>query len=156
MSAAAVPGSSRRNPATLDERRRMQPPRMARAAVDLAVRLLPREHRERYAIEFYADLFGLPRKEQRRQAFGVLLHVQQLAWALGDPAPDLERRPARRRRDLRCVLHLHHYVRRHILHPEDGVHFRLECTRCRKPVFLIPGDGFARKMGALSAFGGDA
>ena len=121
----------------------MQPPRLARAAVDLAVRLLPREHRERYAIEFYADLFGLPRKEQRRQAFGVLLHVQRLAWALGDPAPDLERRPARRR-DLRCVLHLHHYVRRHILHPEDGVHFRLECTRCRKEVFLIPGDSWVR------------
>jgi hypothetical protein len=135
----------------------MQPPRMARAAVDLAVRMLPAEHRERYAIEFYADLFGLPRKEQRRQALGVLLNVQQLAWALGDPAPDLERRPARRR-DVRCMLHLHHYARRHILHPEDGVHFMLECTRCRKEVFLVPGDSWARGMafgGAPGGGGGD-
>ena len=132
----------------------MQPPRVARAAVDLAVRLLPAEHRERYAIEFYADLFGLPRKEQRRHAFGVLLHVQQLAWALGDPAPDLERRPARRRRDLRCVLLLHHYARRHILHPEDGVHFMLECTRCRKPVFLLPGDSWIRAGAGLGTGSG--
>jgi hypothetical protein len=108
----------------------LQPPLVARVVVDLAVRTLPAEHRERYALEFYADLFGLPRKDQRRQAFSVLIHIQQLAWALGESAADLERRPPRRR-DLRCVFHLHHYVRRHILHPEDAVHFYLECTRCQ-------------------------
>ena len=148
MSAAAVPGPSRRNPATLGERRRMQPPRMARAAVDLSVRFLPVEHRERYAVEFYADLFGLPRKEQRRQAFGVLLHVQQLAWALGDPAPDLERRPARSR-DLRCMLHLHHYVKRHVHDAEDGIRSVLMCTRCNKDLYIPVG----RMGGDLAGFG---
>lgn len=128
-------GDSARQPATLAERRRARPALLARTALALTVRLLPAAHRERYALELHADLVGLPRAEQRRQALSVLLHVQQLAWALGDPSPDLERRPARRR-GLRCAVGWHHYARRRILHPEDGIHWRLECTRCQKDKFL--------------------
>ncbi len=129
------PGDGARQPATLAERRRARPAFLARTALALTVRLLPAAHRERYALELHADLVGLPRVEQRRQALSVLLHVQQLAWALGDPSPDLERRPARRR-DLRCAVGWHHYARRRALHPEDGIHWRLECTRCQKDRFL--------------------
>lgn len=107
----------------------MQPGPLAQAVIDLIVRTLPPEHRRRYALEMYADLYGLPRAEQRREIVSFVLHAQQLAWALADVAPDLDWKPPARR-DLRCVMHLHRYVRRHNL-DAVGVKFYLECVRCR-------------------------
>lgn len=125
---STAPGSG--HPLTLAERRRLQPPWSARTALDLAIRTLPPEHRERYAREFYAELYGLSRREQTRMAFGMLLHIQHLVWALGDPSPDLDRRVAKHK-DWRCVLFIHHDVRRHN-HEEALVRYYFECTRCRR------------------------
>jgi hypothetical protein len=143
MSAGPASGAPHQ-PSTLRDRRRMQPPRLARLVLDAALATLPPEHRERYGLEVYADLYARPRSEQRREAFSFLLHAQQLAWALADVEPDLDwkRRP---RKDVRCVLLLHRYVRRHN-HQAEEPKFFLECTRCRN-VRHIP-------YGGIRAFAG--
>ncbi len=82
-----------RRPATSAEPRRARPPWLARIALDLTVRMLPAAHRERYARELSADVVSMPRREQVRHVLSVLLHVQQLAWALGDASPEEGRYP---------------------------------------------------------------
>ena len=36
--------------------------------VELAVRVLPAEHRQRYGLEFIAELYGMPKAQQRRHS----------------------------------------------------------------------------------------
>lgn len=87
--------AGRQRPGTLAARRRARLPWLARTALDLTVRMLPAAHRERYALEFYADVLSLPRREQVRHVLSVLVHVQQLAWALGEASPEVEGRSSR-------------------------------------------------------------
>ncbi len=54
------------------------PGRWCCRSVELAVRVLPNEHRTRYGLEFVAELYGLPPAQQRRHAARVLTS----AWAL--------------------------------------------------------------------------
>lgn len=75
---------------TLAERHRARLPWLACIALGLTVRMLPAAHRQRYALELYADAVSMPRRDQVREALSVLVHVQQLAWALGDASPDVE------------------------------------------------------------------
>ena len=46
--------------------------------VELAARVLPTEQRHRYALEFIAELYGVPRSQQVRHS----VHVLSQAWAL--------------------------------------------------------------------------
>jgi hypothetical protein len=57
-------------------------------AVELAVRVLPAEHRQRYGLEFIAELYGMPRREQIRHSVQVLSHAWALRAAL-DACPHL-------------------------------------------------------------------
>ncbi len=122
-----------RAPLTLRQRRRLNPPWPARAVIGLTVATLPPEHRERYERyerEFYAEVYGR-RPDQVRHAAGLLVHAWSLTMSATETHPlESEERPMSK--DLRCVFHLHHYVRRH--NPEaDGIgQAYLECTRCRK------------------------
>ena len=45
---------------------------------ELAARILPVEQRQRYAREFIAELYGMPRSQQIRHSTQLLAH----AWAL--------------------------------------------------------------------------
>ena len=55
--------------------------------VELAVRVLPAQHRERYALEFIAELYGLPPAQQRRHSARVLTSAWALRAALSEAAP---------------------------------------------------------------------
>ena len=119
-------------PWTLRERRRQQPPRLAKAAIAAASWQLPPGHRSRYRLEFFAELHGLGRPEQVRYAGSLLVHSWSLAAALNDPEQVLERAPTRHK-DMRCALSMHHYVRCYASDADlTGSHYYLECTRCRK------------------------
>jgi hypothetical protein len=55
--------------------------------VELAVRVLPAEHRARYGLEFIAELYGLPPAQQRRHAARVLTGAWALRTALSEAVP---------------------------------------------------------------------
>ncbi|HWS57378.1 MAG TPA: hypothetical protein VN257_02475 [Actinotalea sp.] len=97
--------------------------------ITVTVALLPSAHRERYALEFLSELAGLTRAEQVRHALGLLVHVGSLSAALVDPNPRIEGVIVMRKA-LRCVLHLHHYVRRHNAEAAAPAQSYFECTRC--------------------------
>ena len=50
--------------------------------VELAVRVLPADHRQRYGLEFIAELYGMPKAQQCRHAARVLTS----AWACAPPS----------------------------------------------------------------------
>ena len=52
------------------------PGRWCCRGVELAVRVLPSEHRARYGLEFVAELYGLPPAQQRRHAARVSCATQ--------------------------------------------------------------------------------
>ena len=54
--------------------------------VELAVRLLPAEHRAWYGLEFVAELYGMPKAQQRRHSARVLTSAWALRTALGTTA----------------------------------------------------------------------
>jgi hypothetical protein len=121
-----------RRPETLRERRRLQPPLLAKAAVSAASWQLPPVARSRYRLEFFAEMYGMERVAQVRYGVAVLGRSWRLAAALKEPDV-VAMGGAAMRRDIRCVCHLHHYVRRYS--PEGdwtGGHNYEECTRCGK------------------------
>ena len=118
-------------PATMRERRHLQPARLAKAGVVAAAWQLPPQYRSRYRLEFYGELHELPRPAQVRYAWAIFLHSWSLALALKEPdrLGDLERV----RRDVRCVVGLHRFVRRYAHDPDSsGGHEYFECLRCGK------------------------
>lgn len=52
--------------------------------VELAARTLPPEHRHRYALEFTAELYGMPRRQQVRHSLQVLSRAWALRAAVAD------------------------------------------------------------------------
>jgi hypothetical protein len=52
--------------------------------VEAAARLLPAAQRQRYALEFTAELYGLPRSRQRKHSLQVLVSALQLRAALSE------------------------------------------------------------------------
>jgi hypothetical protein len=100
--------------------------------VELAVRVLPAEHRQRYGLEFIAELYGMPKAQQRRHAARVLTSAWALRAALSGPAPGANgdrTMIVKMAKPLTCRLNLHHRWR--WLSTEDGDRFE-RCEKCGK------------------------
>lgn len=119
-----------RQPMTFAERRRLAPPRLAKLGVRAAVALLPAAQRHRYALEFWAELHGMSRREQIRYAWALAANAPRLRAALhGTPTPALDAivTPKRRRR-LSCWLLIHRFTE--MRNDDGGVY--TECAHCGK------------------------
>lgn len=96
--------------------------------VELAARMLPAEQRQRYAREFTAELYGMPRSQQFRYSAQVLAHAWALRIALSSTLTQKETTMIiTTRRTLRCL------VRRHQWHngwDEDRHQTVWTCKRC--------------------------
>jgi hypothetical protein len=98
--------------------------------IELAVRVLPSEHRQRYGLEFIAELYGMPRGQQRRHAARVLTSAWALRTALeAAPGGSQETAVLTIRRPLGCRLNLNH--RWVWLSTEDGDRYE-RCRKCGK------------------------
>jgi hypothetical protein len=62
----------------------VRPDRWCCRVVELAARILPAEHRQRYALEFVAELYGMTRGQQVRHSVQVLAHAWALRAAVAD------------------------------------------------------------------------
>lgn len=99
--------------------------------VELAVRVLPAEHRARYGLEFIAELYGMPKAQQRRHSARVLTSAWALRTAL-EATPGANGETAvitTIRKPLTCRLNLHHRWR--WLSTEDGDRYE-QCEKCGK------------------------
>lgn len=108
------------------------PGRWCCRGVELAVRVLPSEHRARYGLEFVAELYGLPPAQQRRHAARVLTSAWALRTALAETVPGSNGEAAmifKTDKPLTCRLNLHHRWR--WLSTEDGDRFE-RCVKCGK------------------------
>ena len=108
------------------------PARVPRQLVELAARMLPAAHRERYRREFTAELQFIPRANQLRYATQVLSRTWSLRLALTEPAPEVIGESTMKKastRPLSCRLHLWHQWRRHFT--EDGARYKA-CAKCGK------------------------
>ena len=97
--------------------------------VELAACVLPTEQRHRYALEFIAELYGMPRSQQIRHSVYVLSQAWAPRAALADasPAPTQEKpMTVKTSRPIRCLLSLHRWV---WASTEDGDRFE-RCVRC--------------------------
>lgn len=104
--------------------------RLSCRTIELAVRALPADRRQRYARELVAELYGMSRWRQRRHAAQVLSHVFALRAALraaGSATAQEERMTRTVRRPLRCRLGLHRWEEQE--NPETKERYEL-CTRC--------------------------
>jgi hypothetical protein len=93
--------------------------------------VLPAEHRARYRLELIAELYGMPKAQQRRHSARVLTSAWALRTALG-AAPGTNGETAvitTTRKPLPCRLNLHHRWR--WLSTEDGDRYE-QCERCGK------------------------
>jgi hypothetical protein len=100
--------------------------------VELAVRLLPAEHRQRYGLEFIAELYGMPPAQQRRHSARVLTSAWALRTALAEAVPAANGEIAvitTTHKPLTCRLNLHHRWR--WLSTEDGDRYE-QCEKCGK------------------------
>ena len=97
--------------------------------VELAARMLPAEQRQRYALEFIAELYGMPRSQQVRHSTQVLAHAWALRTALNAASPTTtqeETMTPTTRRPLLCLLRIHRW---HWADAEDGGRYQC-CLRC--------------------------
>jgi hypothetical protein len=124
-------GETSSGPLSIKARRHLQPSRLAQWLVAWAAAMLPPQHRERYALELVAELYGLTRPRQVSYAVALLVHAPRLATALADVSPVGGDAPPARR-DWRCRLGKHRYVVRR--NPQSGAEAMtyLECRRCGK------------------------
>ena len=100
--------------------------------VELAVRVLPNEHRTRYGLEFVAELYDLPPAQQRRHAARVLTSAWALRTALSAAASGTNGDTVmivKTATPLACRLNLHHRWR--WCSTEDGDRFE-RCEKCGK------------------------
>ena len=100
--------------------------------VELAVRVLPNEHRTRYGLEFVAELYDLPPAQQRRHAARVLTSAWALRTALSAAASGTNGDTVmivKTATPLTCRLNLHHRWR--WCSTEDGDRFE-RCEKCGK------------------------
>jgi hypothetical protein len=100
--------------------------------VELAVRVLPAEHRARYGLEFIAELYGMSRRQQVRHSVQVLSRAWALRAALDTAAlaPIQEKAMHRTRGWLLCHLGRHVWTQRR--NPDVGGKDAvfLLCLRC--------------------------
>ncbi len=121
--------------------------------VELAVRVLPAEHRARYGLEFIAELHGMPKAQQRRHSARVLTSAWALRAALSEAAPGVNGETAVTtiHKPLTCRLNLHHRWR--WLSTEDGDRFE-QCQKCGKDRSEKVGGSpeAGQGMGGISSF----
>jgi len=98
--------------------------------VELAARMLPAEHRQRYAVEFIAELYGMSHPKQVRHSVQLLSHAWALRAALDAVAPIQEKARRDTRGWLLCHLGRHRWAqhRNAEVGGKDAV-FEL-CRRC--------------------------
>lgn len=110
-----------------------RPGRLPRVILALAVAVLPASARVRYRQELNANLYGLSRRRQLREAITLLAHCGALRSALvpGHVASGV----LDGRRPLLCYVH--HRLRT-VISP-DGVPYRT-CTRCGRDHYDGRGD----------------
>jgi hypothetical protein len=97
--------------------------------VKLATRVLPAEQRQRYALEFIAELYGMPRAQQLRHSTQVLARAWALRTALSAASPNTTQEGAMTRttrRPLPCVLRIHRW---HWADADNGGRYQC-CLRC--------------------------
>lgn len=100
--------------------------------VEAAARLLPAAHRQRYALEFIAELYGMPRSRQVRHSLGVLVSALRLRAALSESGASTIQEDIMiitATRPLRCRLGRHHW---HTVSTEDGHNHWQCCAYCGK------------------------
>ena len=97
--------------------------------VELAARILPADRRQRYAREFVAELYGMPRWQQLRHATQVLTHALALRAVLRATGPTISQEDTMitTRRPWRCRLRLHDWDERE--NPETHEWYQI-CLRC--------------------------
>ena len=119
--------------------------------VELAVRVLPAEHRQRYGLEFIAELYGMPKAQQRRHAARVLTNAWALRTALSGPVLGANGQMAVTtiHKPLTCRLNLHHRWR--WLSTEDGDRFE-QCQKCGKDRSEKVGGGPGAGLGMGHSF----
>jgi hypothetical protein len=127
-SSPSTPSPARSGPVPVRERRRTHPTRASRLALGAAVAVLPAAQRQRYTLEFLAELHDVRRGAQLRHALGLLVHAWELRLALGPNQPT-PRGASVMRKSMRCTLHVHHYVKRHNGEVYPALRY-FECTRC--------------------------
>ena len=128
------------------------PGRWCCRTVELAVRVLPPEHRGRYGLEFVAELYGLPPAQQRRHAARVLTSAWALRTALS-AVPGTNGGTAlvvTTDKPVTCRLNLHHRWR--WCSTEDGDRFE-RCVKCGKDRSEKVGGG-GDYPGSTAAVGG--
>ena len=120
--------------------------------VELAARVLPAEQRQRYALEFIAELYGMPRSQQFQHSAQVLAHAWALRSALYAAGSTITQEETTMitstRRPLKCRLGLHRWDERE--NPETKERYEI-CQRCdsyRDRPGAAPGAGFAGSMGS--------
>ena len=107
----------------------MNPSRLCKAVITVAVHELPVEHRSRYALEFYSEMYGMTRARQLAYAGVVLTRAWSLAAALEGAHPEVA--DERTGRDWRCRLRRHRFVRRNNPYAETPeAAFYRQCVRC--------------------------
>jgi hypothetical protein len=117
-----------------------EPPVMTRSVVDpwcgriveLAARVLPAQQRQRYALEFIAELYGMSRSQQLRHSVQVLTRSWALRAALTSAGPNqtsLEdsTMTTTTRKPWLCRLGLHRWDEYE--NPETKERYQL-CQRC--------------------------
>jgi hypothetical protein len=110
-------------------------------AIELAVRVLPAEHRQRYGLEFVAELYGMPPAQQRRHSARMLTSAWTLRTALSETVPLADGEQTvitKTHKPLACRLNLHHRWRS--LSTEDGDRYD-RCEKCGKDYFEHHGGG---------------
>ena len=100
--------------------------------VELATKVLPPAQRQRYALEFIAELYGMPRSQQVHHSIHVLASAWQLRALLAETGPTPVQGDIMTMtttiRPLRCRLGIHHW---HTMRTQDGDQYDC-CTRCGK------------------------
>jgi len=108
-----------------------RPDRWCCRIVELAADTLPAQQRQRYALEFIAELYGMPRARQWRHATEVLVHAWQLRTTLLASGTDTEGdamfTTLKPRVPLRCRLRWHDWLLER--NSESGESY-LCCSRC--------------------------
>ena len=117
------------------------PGRTASRIVGLSVLALPRSTRDRYLLEFTAELHFIPRDEELQYAFRVLMRTWSLRAALSgaSSAPIGEAAMTHASAPWHCRLHIWHHWR--TFSAEDGGRYRAchQCGRERDQGYIPPG-----------------
>jgi hypothetical protein len=118
------------HPLSMRERRQLSPSRVTKTVLSLAVAQLPPRQRQRYVLEFWAEIHDIHRDEQLRYALALLVHTPALRAAVSGARPPNLEVPMKRVdwQHLPCWLTLHHYMT--FRSPEGELY--VECSRCGK------------------------